>query len=82
MTVVGPRGGLANSLGAFLWKEKMSSDTDRPATKRDLDEAITRMEKFVLDRENGMLWRFLLLGLALLGAQWAAITWMMSHWKP
>ena len=58
----------------------MSSETDRPATKRDLDEAISRMERFVLDREIGMLWRFLLLGLTLLGAQWAAISWMMAHW--
>jgi hypothetical protein len=57
-----------------------------PLTKEDLqkalDQAITRMERFVLDREIGMLWKFLLLGLALLGAQWAAITWMMAHWKP
>jgi hypothetical protein len=50
--------------------------------KEALDYAITRMERFVLDREIGMLWKFLLLGLALLGAQWAAITWMMAHWKP
>ena len=66
---------------------------DKPATKADvqqakadlevaLDHALTRMERFVLDREIGMLWKFLLLGLALLGAQWAAITWMMGHWKP
>jgi hypothetical protein len=60
----------------------MSADADRPATKRDLDDAITRMERFVLDRETGMLWKFLLLGLTLLGAQWAAISWMMAHWKP
>ncbi len=60
----------------------MSAELDRPATKRDLDDAITRMERFVLDRETGMLWKFLLLGLTLLGAQWAAISWMMAHWKP
>jgi hypothetical protein len=65
---------------------------DKPVTAKDLseaveglklalDHAITRMERFVLDREIGMLWKFLLLGLALLGAQWAAITWMMAHWK-
>jgi hypothetical protein len=61
------------------------NDNDKPVTKADLeqalDHAITRMERFVLDREIGMLWKFLLLGLALLGAQWAAITWMMSHWR-
>jgi hypothetical protein len=55
------------------------------ATKTDLNEAleaaITRMERFVLDREIGMLWKFLLLGLTLLGAQWAAISWMMAHWR-
>jgi hypothetical protein len=56
--------------------------SDRPATKRDLDDGITRMERFVLDRETGMLWKFLLLGLTLLGAQWAAISWIMAHWKP
>jgi hypothetical protein len=60
----------------------VSAELDRPATKRDLDDAITRMERFVLDRETGMLWKFLLLGLSLLGAQWAAISWMMAHWKP
>jgi hypothetical protein len=60
----------------------MSTELDRPATKRDLDEAITRMERFVLDREIGLVWKFLLLGLALLGAQWAAISWMMQHWRP
>ena len=59
----------------------MNSD-DKPATKTDLDRAIDRMERFVLDREIGMVWKFLLLGLALLGAQWTAITWMMAHWKP
>jgi hypothetical protein len=58
---------------------------DRPLSKTDLNEAlevaITRMERFVLDREIGMLWKFLLLGLTLLGAQWAAISWMMAHWR-
>ena len=63
-----------------------SENDDKPVTAKELrealDHAITRMERFVLDREIGMLWKFLLLGLALLGAQWAAITWMMAHWKP
>lgn len=57
-------------------------DLDKPATKRDLRDALGEFKTFVLDREIGMLWKFLLLGLALLGAQWAAITWMMAHWKP
>jgi hypothetical protein len=58
------------------------SDLDKPATRRDLDNALTRMENFVLKRETALYWRFLTLGLALLAAQWAAITWMMAHWKP
>jgi hypothetical protein len=59
---------------------------DKPATKADvkaaIDSAIDRMENFVLKREIGLYWRFLTLGLALLAAQWTAITWMMGHWKP
>jgi hypothetical protein len=58
------------------------NDQDKPATKRDLHEAIQQMESFVLKREISLYWRFLTLGLALLAAQWAAITWMMAHWKP
>jgi hypothetical protein len=58
------------------------SDLDKPATKRDINDALTRMENFVLKRETALYWRFLTLGLALLAAQWAAITWMMAHWKP
>jgi hypothetical protein len=58
------------------------SDLDQPATRRDLQEAISRMETFVLKREINLYWRFLALGLVLLGAQWAAITWMLAHWKP
>ncbi len=60
----------------------MSTEQDRPATKRDLDQAITELKHYILDREIGLMWKFLLLGLALLGAQWAAISWMMQHWKP
>jgi hypothetical protein len=60
----------------------MSNDSDKPATKADLDAAISRMEGFVLKREIALYWRFLTLGLVLLAAQWAAITWMMAHWKP
>lgn len=64
----------------------MSTELDRPATKRDLDEAITRMERFVLDREVGMIWKVILLQVTLIGtiaaAQWGAITWMMQHWNP
>jgi len=59
-----------------------NSDLDKPATKRDLRDAIAQMENFVLKREIALYWRFLTLGLVLLAAQWAAITWMMAHWKP
>jgi len=55
-------------------------------TKVDLESALSRLEarleNFVLKRETELYWRFLALGLVLLGAQWAAITWMMAHWKP
>jgi hypothetical protein len=44
----------------------MSIDSDRPATKRDLDQAITELKQYILDREIGLMWKFLLLGLALL----------------
>jgi hypothetical protein len=61
------------------------NDQDKPATKADvkaaIDSAIDRMENFVLKREIALYWRFLTLGLVLLAAQWAAITWMMAHWK-
>jgi hypothetical protein len=61
------------------------NEQDKPATKADvkaaIDSAIDRMENFVLKREIALYWRFLTLGLVLLAAQWAAITWMMSHWK-
>lgn len=61
-------------------------DLDKPATKADvqaaINSAIDRMEKFVLGREIDLFWKFLAIGLVLLGAQWAAITWMMAHWKP
>ena len=60
----------------------MSNDNDKPVTRADLDAAISRLENFVLRREVALYWRFLALGLALLAAQWAAITWMMGHWKP
>jgi len=57
------------------------TDLDKPATKRDLDAAMTRMENLVLRREIALYWRFLTLGLVLLAAQWVAITWMLAHWK-
>jgi hypothetical protein len=63
------------------------NDDDKPATKRDLNEAITRMERFVLDREIGMLWKVIALQVTLIGAiaaaNWAAFLLVMQHlvWK-
>jgi hypothetical protein len=64
----------------------MNND-DKPATKGDLNEAITRMERFVLDREIGMLWKVIALQVTLIGAiaaaNWAAFLLVMQHlvWK-
>jgi len=66
------------------------ADLDKPATKRDLQEAIdhafVRMQNFVLEREAALIWKVIALQVTLIaaiaGAQWAAITWMMAHWKP
>jgi len=65
----------------------IAEDTDKPATKRDLDEAISRMERFVLKREIGMLWKVIALQVTLIGAiaagNWAAFFFVMQHlvWK-
>jgi len=59
---------------------------DRPATKRDITDAMREMRNFVLERENSLIWKVIALQVTLIaaiaGAQWAAITWMMLHWKP
>jgi hypothetical protein len=63
---------------------------EKPVTRKELtealDHAITRMERFVLDREAALIWKVIALQVTLIaaiaGAQWAAITWMMSHWRP
>ena len=64
----------------------MSIDTDKPATKGDLDNAITRMERFVLDRESSLIWKVIALQVTLIaaiaGAQWAALAFILQHWKP
>jgi hypothetical protein len=67
----------------------MASDTDaeRPATKRDLDDAITRMERFVLDRESSLIWKVIALQVTLIAAiaaaNWGAFFFVMQHlaWK-
>jgi len=61
---------------------------DKPATRADLDRAIDRMEKFVLDRETALIWKVIALQVTLIGtiaaAQWAAFLLVMQHlqWKP
>lgn len=59
---------------------------DAPATKRDLAIAIDALRNFVLDREASLIWKVIALQVTLVGAiagaQWAAITWAMAHWKP
>jgi hypothetical protein len=63
------------------------NDDDKPATKRDLDEAIGRMERFVLKREIGMLWKVILLQVTLIGAiaaaNWGMLFFVFQHlvWK-
>jgi hypothetical protein len=69
----------------------MSTPPDNPATRRDLDEAISqmesRMERFVLKREIGMLWKVIALQVTLIGAiaagNWAAFFFVTQHlvWK-
>ena len=71
------------------------ADLDKPATKRDLQnfvtkadlrEAVQEFKNYVLERESGLIWKVIALQVTLIGAiagaQWAAITWMMAHWKP
>ena len=64
----------------------MSTDLDAPATKRDLQDAIAELKNYVLERESSLIWKVIALQVTLIaaiaGAQWAAITWMMAHWKP
>jgi hypothetical protein len=66
----------------------MPTEDERPLTKRDLDEALTRMERFVLDREAALIWKVIALQVTLIGAiagaQWAAFFLVVQHlqWKP
>lgn len=64
------------------------ADLDKPATRVDLENAITRMERFVLDREAALIWKVIALQVTLIGAiagaQWAAFFLVLGHlqWKP
>ncbi len=65
----------------------MSEEPDRPATNRDIRDAMHEMREFVLDRENAMIWKVVALQVTLIGAisaaQWAVIFFVFQHlqWK-
>ena len=50
---------------------------DSPATKRDLDLAISELKQFVLDRETALIWKVIALQVTLIGAiagaQWIVL---------
>jgi hypothetical protein len=62
------------------------NDDDKPATKRDLREAFQELKTYVIERENALIWKVIALQVTLIGAiaaaQWAAITFVLTHWKP
>jgi len=62
------------------------SDLDKPATKRDLRDAVQEFKNYVLERETSLIWKVIALQVSLIGAiaaaQWAALTWTLTHWKP
>jgi hypothetical protein len=64
----------------------MNTSDDSPVTKRDLDVAIARIEKFVVDREASLIWKVIALQVTLIGAiagaQWVALITLLQHWKP
>ena len=64
----------------------MNNSEDQPVTKRDLDLAVSRLEKFVVDREAALIWKVIALQVTLIGAiaggQWIAFVTLLEHWKP
>ena len=62
------------------------SDLDKPVTKRDLRDAVQEFKNYVLERETSLIWKVIALQVSLIGAiaaaQWAALTWTLTHWKP
>jgi hypothetical protein len=64
----------------------MNNSEEQPVTKRDLDVAIARLEKFVVDRETSLIWKVIALQVTLIGAiagaQWVALITLLQHWKP
>jgi hypothetical protein len=64
------------------------SDLDKPATKRDLREAVQEFKNYVLERESALIWKVIALQVTLIGAiagtQWAVFVLILGHlqWKP
>lgn len=67
----------------------MNDDTelDKPATKRDLRDAIAELKSWVLERESSLIWKVVALQVTLIGAisaaQWAVLFFLLQHiqWK-
>lgn len=65
----------------------MADQTDKPATKADLDAAIQELKHYVLERETSLIWKVIALQVTLIGAiagaQWAAFFLVLQHlqWK-
>jgi hypothetical protein len=60
----------------------MNGSDSNTATKDDIKD----LRNFILDRENALIWKVIALQVTLIaaiaGAQWAAITFVLTHWKP
>lgn len=55
---------------------------DSPATKRDLDLAISRLERFVIDRESALTWKIITLQITYFFGTLATMWFMLAHYKP
>jgi hypothetical protein len=59
--------------------------SDEPITKRDLEQSVTEIKNFVLERETAMVWRVITLQLAVVGgiaaAQFGLIYFILTHGK-
>ena len=65
----------------------MSNDTDKPASKADIESALREMHNFVLERETSLIWKVIALQVTLIGAisaaQWGMLFFVLQHlqWK-
>jgi hypothetical protein len=71
----------------------MSDEPQPPATKADLERLEHKIDliepnirNYILERENGMIWKLITLQLAVVGgiaaAQFGLIYFILTHWKP